>query len=160
VGNGTIVVVLVIIVAVLFAHKILGAFVFVCIAILRGVLAMYEFVKGMSAATYVLVAANSRIDVAGRELVELIVVAKNDDGDIYGAQNGELVSFLEKTTLALEEGAGSGSAVVAMRGGRRVEACLHGAITVILDGLDLDFAATHDEGQRRSEGRAHRGVRG
>jgi hypothetical protein len=139
VGSGTIVVVVFIVIAVLFAHEVLGAFVFVRIAI-------------------VLVAANSRIDVARRELIELIVMTEDDNGDVYGAQDGELVSLLEKTTLALEEGAGSGSAAVAMGGGGRVEACLHGAVTVILDGLDLDLAATHGEGQRRSKGRAHRGT--
>jgi hypothetical protein len=119
VGSGTIVVFVFIIITVLFAHEVLGAFMFVRIAI-------------------VLVAANSRIDVARRELIEFIVVTEDDDGDVYGAQDGELVSLLEKATLALEEG--------------------DGAVTVILDGLDLDLAATHGEGQRRSKGRAHRGT--
>jgi hypothetical protein len=76
VGSGTIVVVVFIVIAVLFAHEVLGAFVFVRIAI-------------------VLVAANSRIDVARRELVELIVVTEDDDGDVYRAQDRELVSLLE-----------------------------------------------------------------
>jgi hypothetical protein len=158
VGSGTIVVFVFIVITVLFAHEVLGTFVFVRIAILEGVSAMCEFAKERLAATYVLVAANSRIDVARRELIELIVMTEDDNGDVYGAQDGELVSLLEKTTLALEEGAGSGSAAVAMGGGGRVEACLHGAVTVILDGLDLDLAATHGEGQRRSKGRAHRGT--
>ena len=145
VGNGAIVVVFVIIIAVLFAHEVLGTFVFVCVTILGVVSAMCELARGLLAATYVLVTAYSGIDVAGRELIELVVVTKDDDGDVYRAQDRELVSFLEKTALALEKGARGGSAAVAMGGGGRVEACLHGAITVILDGLDLDFAATHDE---------------
>lgn len=36
---------------------------------------------------------------------------------------------------------------------------LHGAVAVILDGLDLDLAAAHGGGWRGSEGRAHRRVR-
>jgi hypothetical protein len=95
VGSGTIVVVVFIVIAVLFAHEVLGAFVFVRIAILGGESAMCEFARERLAATYVLVAANSRIDVARRELVELIVVTEDDDGDVYRAQDRELVSLLE-----------------------------------------------------------------
>jgi hypothetical protein len=52
-----------------------------------------------------LVAANRLVDVAGREFVELLVVAEDDDGDVDGAEHRELMRLLEETAFALEEGA-------------------------------------------------------
>lgn len=101
--------ILVLIVHVLLAHEVLGSLVLVGAAI-------------------VLIAANGLVDVARRELVQLLVMAEDDDGDIDGAQHGELVGLLEETALALEEG--------------------DGAVPVVLDGLYLDLPATHGEGGR------------
>ena len=49
--------------------------------------------------------------VAGRVLVQLLVLAKDEDGDIHRAKHRELVRLLEKTALALQEGAGVGHIV-------------------------------------------------
>lgn len=52
-----------------------------------------------------MVAADGLVDVARRKLVQLLVVAEDDDGNVDGAQDGELVRLLEEPALALEEGA-------------------------------------------------------
>lgn len=62
---------------------------------------------------YIIVAANGLLDVARGELVELLVVAEDDDGHVDGAEHRELMRLLEKTALALEEGAGQVSAGIA-----------------------------------------------
>jgi hypothetical protein len=36
-------------------------------------------------------------------LVDFLVVAENDNGDIDGTKNGQLMSLLEQSTFALEE---------------------------------------------------------
>lgn len=36
-------------------------------------------------------------------LIEFLVVAENDNGDIDGTKNGQLMSLLEQSTFALEE---------------------------------------------------------
>ena len=58
--------------------------------------------------THVLVSGDEIAHVRGRILVELLVGAEDEDGDIGGAENGQLVSLLEETELALEEGAAKG----------------------------------------------------
>lgn len=52
----------------------------------------------------VLEAADDLVDVGRRVLVQLLVVPEDDDGDIHGAEDGELVRLLEQAALALEEG--------------------------------------------------------
>lgn len=96
--------ILILVVQVFLAHEVFGAFVLVRTAI-------------------ILIATDGLIDIARRELIQLLVVAEDYDGNIDGAENGELVSLFEKTTFALEKG--------------------YGAVPVILDGLDLDLSATH-----------------
>lgn len=56
--------------------------------------------------TYVLISANGLVDVAGRKLVQLLVVAENDHGDINRAKDRQLVSLLEEASFAFEKGAG------------------------------------------------------
>lgn len=51
-----------------------------------------------------MVPANGLVDVARREFIELLVVAEDDDGDVYRAKHRELVRLLEETAFALEEG--------------------------------------------------------
>jgi len=63
----------------------------------------------MQGAAYVLVAADGLVDVARRELVELLVVAEDDDGDVDRAQHRQLVGLFEQTTLALQKGAAGAS---------------------------------------------------
>ena len=45
------------------------------------------------------------MNIAGRELVKLLVVAKDNDGDIDGAEYTQLVSLLEQAAFSLQEGA-------------------------------------------------------
>jgi hypothetical protein len=94
----------VIVVHVLLPHEILGAFVLVRSAI-------------------ILIATDGLVDVARGELVQLLVVAEDDDGNIDRAENGELVGLLEEAAFALQKG--------------------DGAVPVVLDGLDLDLSAAH-----------------
>ena len=56
--------------------------------------------------THVLISSYCVLYVAGRILIQLFVVAKNDDGHVDGAEDGEFVGLLEKSTFALEECAG------------------------------------------------------
>lgn len=44
--------------------------------------------------------------VAGRVLVQLLVLSKDEDGHIHRAEHRELMRLLEQTALALQEGAG------------------------------------------------------
>ena len=52
-----------------------------------------------------MVAANGFVDVARGKLVQLLVVAKDDDGDVDGAQDGQLVGLFEQAAFALQKGA-------------------------------------------------------
>lgn len=64
--------------------------------------------------------------VAGRVLVQLLVLAKDEDGDIHRAKHRKLMCLLEQTALALQEG--------------------DRAVSIILDSLDFNLSATHIEG--------------
>jgi len=79
----------------------------------------------LMSAAIILISADSLVNVARRELVQLLVVTENDDGYVDGAEYGKLMRLLEQTALALEES--------------------YGAIAVVLDGLDLNLPATHGE---------------
>jgi len=57
-------------------------------------------------------------------LVQLVVVAKNDNGHLNTGKNAEFVGLFEQAALPFEESDGS--------------------IPVIFDGLYLDFATAHD----------------
>lgn len=57
----------------------------------------------MFSKAYVLETPDCLVYVARRVLVELFVVAEDDDGNVDRTQNRKLVRFLEKTTFALEE---------------------------------------------------------
>ena len=46
---------------------------------------------------------NSIIDIPGRELVKLLVVAEYYDGNIDGAEDGEFVCLLKEAAFALQE---------------------------------------------------------
>ena len=59
----------------------------------------------MIASTYVLVSAQRLGDIARGKLVQLFVVAEDDDGDIDGTEHRQFVGLLEETAFALEEGA-------------------------------------------------------
>lgn len=53
--------------------------------------------------TYILIATESLVHVARGVLIEFLVMAKDNDGDIDGTKNGQLVSLLEQSTFSLEE---------------------------------------------------------
>lgn len=52
---------------------------------------------------YVLVPSERLVDVARGELIQLLVVSKDDDSDVYGAKDAELVGLFEEPTLAFEK---------------------------------------------------------
>lgn len=49
--------------------------------------------------------------VARRVLIQLLVLTKDEDGNINRAKHRELMCLLEKTALALQEGTGVGHIV-------------------------------------------------
>ena len=96
---------LLIIVIVALAIEVFGTFVFVGSANLRASQVrspMRPKARGKGA-TNILVPVKSFLHITGRELIELLVVAKNDNRDIHRTQHRELVSLLEETTLSLEK---------------------------------------------------------
>lgn len=78
------------------------SFVFVCAAILYSVSRVSQ---QCARAAYILEAGDGLVDVAGRELVELLVVAKDDDCDVDGTEYTQLVCLLEQAAFALQESA-------------------------------------------------------
>jgi hypothetical protein len=58
--------------------------------------------------TYICVSSNQFSHITGRVLVKLLVASEDENRNINGAEHGELMGFLEKTTLSLEEGAATG----------------------------------------------------
>jgi hypothetical protein len=116
--SSALVVVVVFIVAVLLAHEVLGPLVLMRAAILRDLSAPCSFSAALNRGTgcaYILVPANGLVDVARRKLVQLLVVAEDDDGHIDGAEHRELVRLLEQAAFALQKGAVEG-----VSGGSRV----------------------------------------
>jgi hypothetical protein len=51
----------------------------------------------------ILITADNLVNVARGELVQLLIVAKYDDGDVDRAKHGKLMRLLEKTALALQK---------------------------------------------------------
>lgn len=117
--------------------------------------------------TYILVSGDQFAHVARRVFVEFLVAAKNEDGNIDGAQDRELVRLLEQAAFALQKGAaharvsssqanprGRRRPQQRMRGGRG--GGLHRAIPVILDGFDLNLSPPHLECSSRQRLRGWR----
>jgi hypothetical protein len=113
--SSALVVVVVFIVTVFLAHKILGPLVLMRAAILRDLSAPCSFSaplnRGMGHA-YILVPANGLVDVARGKLVELLVVAEDDDSHVDGAEHRELMRLLEQAAFALQESTIQGQQVV------------------------------------------------
>lgn len=55
-----------------------------------------------------MISGNEVSHVCGRILVELLVITKDEDGDINRAQHGELMRLLEQTAFSLQKGAVNG----------------------------------------------------
>jgi len=70
-----------------------------------------------------LVSSQSLIDIAGRELVELFVMPKNDHCNVDRAQHRQLVRFLEEAALSFEE--------------------RYRSVSIVFDGSDFNLSATH-----------------
>jgi hypothetical protein len=105
--SSALIVVLIVVVAVLLAHKVLRALVLVGAAILRDLSARSPFSAALvhGGHAYILVPANGLVDVARRKLVQLLVVAEDDDGDVNRAQHRQLVRLLEQAAFALQKSA-------------------------------------------------------
>lgn len=73
-----------------------------------------------NAAAYILVPSDGLVDVARRELVELLVVPKDDDCNVDGAEDGKLVSLLEEAAFALQKGAAKGQSQPRWRQGAKL----------------------------------------
>lgn len=74
---------------------------FVCAAILQPISIVHS---SLLLLTYVLKPPDDLVDVRGRILVELLIVAKDNNSDVDGTQDGQLVRLLEQAAFALEEG--------------------------------------------------------
>src|SRR4051794_7376487 len=59
---------------------------------------------GSIVGTYVLVPCDEIAHVRRRVLVELLIIAKDEDGNIDGAEDGQLMRLLEQATLSFEKG--------------------------------------------------------
>lgn len=54
--------------------------------------------------THILKSTNGLVDIARREIIQLFIMAKNDDGNIDGTEDGKLMRFLEQASFALQKG--------------------------------------------------------
>lgn len=79
-------------------------------------------------ATVVLVFRNEFTHIRRRVLVQLLIAAKDEDGDIDRAEHRKLMSLLEQSAFSLEKG--------------------DRTISVILDGLDLNLSPAHFDGMK------------
>jgi len=52
---------------------------------------------------YIIISRQDLSNVTTRIFVQFLIIAKDYDGDIDGAENGELMRLLEQTTFALKE---------------------------------------------------------
>ena len=43
------------------------------------------------------------MDVSGRKFIQLLVMAKDDDGDVDRTQDGQFIGLLEEAALSLEK---------------------------------------------------------
>jgi hypothetical protein len=86
--------------------------------------------------------------------VQLLVVAKDDNGHIDGAEHGEFIGLLEETSLPLQKCAADKQkhtlVVVVVKTGR-LESNLHRTVPLIFDGFDIDLPATHCDGGATGE---------
>lgn len=92
---------------------ILIVVIIVATALIRKVLRPFMLVG----AAVVLEAADNLIDVGGRVLVQLLIMAEDDDSNVDGTEDGELMGLLEQAAFALEE--------------------CDGSVAIVPDGLDL-----------------------
>ncbi len=53
--------------------------------------------------TYILVSGQDLANITTRVFVQLLIIPKDDDGDIDRTQDGKLMRLLEQTAFALEE---------------------------------------------------------
>lgn len=129
------------------------ALVFIGTAVLsRGLAAPRRPRRAGREGTYICVPRDHLPHVGGRVLVQLLVGAEDDDGDVNRAEHRQLVGLFEEATLSFQKGAGHERqrrdrqqrlAARARAPVRRWEGCLHRTVSVILDGLDLDLPAAH-----------------
>jgi hypothetical protein len=75
-------------------------------------------------------------------------VAEDDDGHVDGTEDGQLMRLLEQAAFSLQEGTTQRQCGFAS-GVRAAVDSLHGAVAVVLDGLDLDLPAAHGDGLLR-----------
>lgn len=95
--------VILVVVSAAFIREVLRAFVFVRSSILLKV-SPQPYLSPQPCDTHILKSSDRLIDITGGIFVELLVVTKNDDGHVDGAQHRELVGLLEQSALSLEEG--------------------------------------------------------
>lgn len=60
--------------------------------------------RELTVMTYILETCDGLMDVAGREFVKLLIIAKDNDSDIDGAEYAQFVGLLEQTAFSLQEG--------------------------------------------------------
>jgi hypothetical protein len=115
---------------------------------------------------YILVPANGLVDVARRELVQLLVVAKDDDGHVDGAEHRELMRLLEQAAFALQKGAVQGQCwfgharrVEQSSGGRAYTERLRSSLMALISILRRPMVTVDAQAERRIR-RRHKTPRG
>lgn len=73
------------------------------------------------------------MDVAGRELVKLLVIAKDDDRDVDRAEYTQLVSLLKQAAFSLQEGAATTVSIDRLRCKRRSRHTQSGSCHLLSD---------------------------
>lgn len=89
------------------AVEVGGALVLVGAAVLFSV-SVWDFVVRSEGETHIGIATQDGAHFARRVFKELLVVAENNDGNIYRAEHGKLMSLLEETAFAFQKGAVDG----------------------------------------------------
>jgi hypothetical protein len=96
-----------VIVVVALTGEIIGSFVLMRWAELEGNKMVSQHIPlchVRSEMTYILIATESLVHVTRGVLIEFLVMTKDDNGDIDGTKNGQLMSLLKQSTFSLEEG--------------------------------------------------------
>jgi hypothetical protein len=89
------------------ARKVRGSLVFVGSSILKKVTSAM-FRRCARVGTYVVVSGQDLSNVGTRVLVQFLVISKDNNGDVDGAEDGQLMCLLEQTAFALEESSANG----------------------------------------------------
>jgi hypothetical protein len=79
------------------------------------------------------------MNVAGRELVKLLVIAKDDDRDVDGAEDAQFVCLLEQAAFTLQKGAATTVSIDRLRCKRQPGHTQSGSCHLLSGGSQSSF---------------------